>query len=506
MDKYIDLSLKKNITKIRNISKTNTIIHCHGVFDLLHIGHIKYFEEAKSLGDILFVSITSDKFVNKGTGRPFFNQKLRCEAVSALKCVDFVTINNHENSSDLIKLMKPNIYVKGPDYQFIKDKDDKNLLLEKKAAKSVNASIRYTSGKIHSSSNLLNKNMNIFNEEQIKFISSLKKRTSFQKIKQSIDSLVNKKIMIIGETILDRYIFCDVIGKSGKEPMLVNHQLDANIFVGGILSVSNNISNFCDKIQAVTYLGNEKNNKLKFIKSKIGKNVKLNYVEKSNSPTIMKTRLVDKYTNNKLSGLYKINNDMISSKEESKIIKMIDTHIKKIDIVIIVDYSHGMLSDKIIKLLISKSKYLAVNSQLNAFNTNYYDISRYRNIDYLCIQEGELRNYFKDKKNSVNFLIKKLYKSQKIKKITVTMGKNGVLSYDGKNIYFCPAFAKNVIDRIGAGDTILAVTSMLNSLNLEQESVLFTGSLAARETVQTLGTGNILNKKNIIRSIEYSLK
>ena len=209
--------------------------------------------------------------------------------------------------------------------------------------------------------------------------------------------------MIIGETILDRYIFCDVIGKSGKEPMLVNHQLNTSTYVGGILSVSNNISNFCEKIQAITYLGNEKDNKLKFIKSNIGKNIKLNHVDKNNSPTIIKTRLVDKYTNNKLSGLYKINNDIISSKEESKIIKIIETYIKKIDIVIVVDYSHGMLTDKIIKLLISKSKYLAVNAQLNAFNTNYYDISRYRNIDYLCIQEGELRNYFKDKKKLRKF-------------------------------------------------------------------------------------------------------
>ena len=111
--KFIDLSLKNNINKIRNISKNNSIIHCHGVFDLLHIGHIKYFEEAKSLGDILFVSITSDKFVNKGAGRPFFSEQLRCEAVSALKFVDFVTINNNENASDLIKIIKPNIYVKG---------------------------------------------------------------------------------------------------------------------------------------------------------------------------------------------------------------------------------------------------------------------------------------------------------------------------------------------------------------------------------------------------------
>ncbi len=66
------------------------IVHCHGVFDLLHLGHIKHFEEAKNFGDILVVSITPDQFVNKGPGRPAFSTSNRLEALSALMAIDFV--------------------------------------------------------------------------------------------------------------------------------------------------------------------------------------------------------------------------------------------------------------------------------------------------------------------------------------------------------------------------------------------------------------------------------
>ena len=61
------------------------IVLCHGVFDLLHIGHIKYLEEAKTFGDILVVSLTPDNFVNKGPGRPVFHQELRADAINSLK-------------------------------------------------------------------------------------------------------------------------------------------------------------------------------------------------------------------------------------------------------------------------------------------------------------------------------------------------------------------------------------------------------------------------------------
>ena len=98
-------------------NKGKKIVLCHGVFDLLHIGHIKHFVEAKSLGDILVVTLTPDIYVNKGPNRPAFSEKLRIEAIAALNTVDYVALNQSPTAVSAIKKIKPNIYCKGPDYK-----------------------------------------------------------------------------------------------------------------------------------------------------------------------------------------------------------------------------------------------------------------------------------------------------------------------------------------------------------------------------------------------------
>jgi rfaE bifunctional protein nucleotidyltransferase chain/domain len=109
------------------------IIHCHGVFDLIHIGHIKHLEAAKKLGDVLVVTTTPDRFVNKGPHRPAFGEQLRAEALAALSCVDFVAINEWPTAVEIIKVVKPDLFVKG----FVKEdgkRDHTNAISEEEDA------------------------------------------------------------------------------------------------------------------------------------------------------------------------------------------------------------------------------------------------------------------------------------------------------------------------------------------------------------------------------------
>jgi len=103
---------------------------CHGVFDLVHIGHIKHFSEAKKNCNHLIVSITSDEFVkkSKGPNKPIFNENERAKILKSLKIVDEVIISDCETAIDSIKKVKPNFYFKGKDY---KKSLDKNLNLER---------------------------------------------------------------------------------------------------------------------------------------------------------------------------------------------------------------------------------------------------------------------------------------------------------------------------------------------------------------------------------------
>src|SRR5581483_2218784 len=93
------------------------IVHCHGCFDYLHYGHLKHLEEAKRKCATFIVTITSDKYVGKGLGRPIFNEMERAEMLASLQCVDYVAINNSPNASNALKVIRPDFYVKGRDYK-----------------------------------------------------------------------------------------------------------------------------------------------------------------------------------------------------------------------------------------------------------------------------------------------------------------------------------------------------------------------------------------------------
>ena len=108
-------NFKKIIATLKK--KNKKIVLSHGVFDLLHIGHIKHFSFAKKHGEILIVSLTQDKFINKGIGRPIFNQNLRAEMLSSISIIDYVVINNENGANDILDLVKPNIYCKGIEYK-----------------------------------------------------------------------------------------------------------------------------------------------------------------------------------------------------------------------------------------------------------------------------------------------------------------------------------------------------------------------------------------------------
>ena len=143
MNKLLTInSLKKRIK--REKLKKNKIVLCHGVFDLIHIGHIKHFKEAKKNGDFLIVSITADKYVNKGSGRPIFNQFLRAEFLSSLSSIDAVYINENQTSEKIISIIKPDIYFKGPDYKNNQNDKTKNIYKEVALTKKFGGKVVYS--------------------------------------------------------------------------------------------------------------------------------------------------------------------------------------------------------------------------------------------------------------------------------------------------------------------------------------------------------------------------
>lgn len=482
------------------------IVLCHGVYDLLHIGHIKHLEKSKSYGDKLVVTITADKYVAKGPNRPFFNENLRCEAIAALKVVDYVAINYSYNAVIPIKYFKPDFYCKGKDYKNLKDDITKQINNEVNLLKKQKGKFIITDELSYSSSHLLNNSQKIFKSRHYNIIKKIKKNINFEKIKTIVDKIKKQKILIIGETIIDQYNFCETIGKSGKEPVLVLKDVKTEEYLGGAAFIAKNISSFSNNISLLTMLG-EKKHYINRIKKEL-KNVNCHFIFKKNSPTIIKKRFVDNVSNHKILGVYSLNDEILQKKQELLFEKKIITMAKKNDLVIVSDYGHGFISKKIAKIICKKTKYLALNTQINASNIGFHTLRNYNNFFMLIINEREIRHELRDNLSEIEHLIKKLAKERQIKYLIVTRGSEGSIFYNQKQkkFYKVDAYATKVIDKIGAGDTMLSILGPCLRANLNIHASLILSSLCAAQSVETIGNKNIIDKSKILKILNHLLK
>lgn len=137
-------------------SEGKKVALCHGCFDLMHPGHIKYFQAARAMGDALVVTLSPDRFVDKGPGRPVFGERLRADSIAALACVDYVAINKWPTAEETLRLVRPDFYVKGQEFEKLEDKTGK-IQREFEVVKEVGAQMRFTHEIVFSSTELLNK-------------------------------------------------------------------------------------------------------------------------------------------------------------------------------------------------------------------------------------------------------------------------------------------------------------------------------------------------------------
>jgi rfaE bifunctional protein nucleotidyltransferase chain/domain len=500
---------KNNYIKIlENLRKAKKkIILCHGVFDLVHYGHILHFKSAKQLGDVLIVSITKDKYIKKGIGRPLFKEIQRLKYLSEIELIDYIYICETESAADSIKMIKPNFYVKGPDYKKNSLDDTKKIYLEKKLVERFKGKIVYTDDEKFSSTAIINeKNLLYSSSDQDNYIKLLKKKFDYSYIKSSIRSFKTIKTLLVGELIFDHYCFGNVIGKSGKEPHLVLKEINNEFYVGGAGAVARHLSSFVNNVQLIVPFGNEVFLK-DILKKSFDKNIFINFLkpyEKYSS--IVKKRFIDKVSNYKMFGSYILPEKNFKGFSEI-LISRIEAKLKNIDMMIVCDYGHHFLDERSSNFISKIKKFKALNVQLNSANIGFHSLNNYKNVDALIINESELRQELREDQLDLDILANILIKKNRIKNLIITKGKNGVILFrNGLKPVSCPAFAAQSVDKVGAGDAMLSIAALAIKKNLEPELVLFLGSIAAAISVKNIGNKVSININELDRIIEYMFK
>ncbi len=481
------------------------VVHCHGVFDLLHVGHIKHLEEARAMGDLLVVTLTPDRFVNKGPHRPAFPEELRAEAIAGLHAVDYVAINKWPTAVEALRVIRPSVYVKGPDYKEAAQDITGGITQEEEAVKAGGGVIAFTESETFSSSAIINRHVPLFGPEVSAYLDAFRHKHAAGELVAHLDSLRKLRVLVIGEAIIDEYVYCDALGKSSKEPVLVMKYQSQARHAGGSLAVANHIASFCDSVHLVTYLGAE-NSHEDFVRGNLHPSVKLSAVSKAASPTIVKRRFVDSYSTAKMAAVYEFNDQLLAPDEEARVIEAIERSLPDVDLVLASDFGHGLITPKIADLLSARAPFLVMNAQINAANVGFHTISKYRHADYVCIHEGEIRLDTRNRTGDLRALVADVARRLGSGTIMITRGRNGALVYRDGTFVDAPALATKVVDRIGAGDAVLAVTALSAASGVEPETLAFLGNLVGAQAVGIVGNSRYIDRIALIRSIESLLK
>lgn len=490
---YSILNLKKFL---KNKKKNKKIVLCHGVFDLLHIGHIEHFNEAKSYADILIVSVTSDRFVGKGPGRPSFKLQERMKSISSLNIVDYVVESDSASAENIIKNIKPNFYIKGSDYKNLSDDISKKIINEKKAVEEYGGKIIFTKTALNSSTELLFKNNMIFSDQITKYFKKISNKFSLLDLKKILLKIKKLKVLVIGETIIDKYSFCETIGKASKDPMLVIKENNSKIFLGGAASIAQNTSKLCDNVTFFSKLG-LKNNYINHIKKKL-KDINFKYIKAKGYSTIEKKRYVDELSNTKILGIYDTDQGQTQRSDYKTFCKFIK-NINNYDIIIVADYGHGLLNNETVKKILKKKKNIFLNCQINANSRGSHSILKYKGVESLIINETELRYEMRDSITYIEKLVKVFSKKYKINNVIVTKGQSGVLMYRNKinKLIKVPGIANNVIDKVGTGDIMLSIISLFFAVGKKDEISLIAGSMFGAKTLEKYGNENVVEAQEL---------
>jgi len=489
---------------VRTVGKT--VVHCHGVFDLLHIGHIKHLQAARRLGDILIVTLTPDHFVDKGPHRPVFADQLRAEALASLECVDYVAINRWPSAVETIRLLRPNFFVKGAtDEAGLRDHTGA-ILKEEEAVQSVGGELHLTGEDTFSASALINRYTDLFSPEVRLYLEQFRSQYSEEDVFKYLRDIAKLKILTIGETIIDEYCFCDVMNKANKDPILAAKLKYMERYLGGIQAINNHLAGFADHLSCLTALG-DRDTEEEYIRGNLNARVDLHFIQKSDGPTIVKRRYLEDYLTIKLLETDAMNDDPLNPKDEAAFIDMVASLAPQHDVVIVADYGHGLMTENVIEVLCEKARFLALNVQVNPGNYGFNLVSRYPRADFVTIDEPEARLEMKKKHVDIQNIAQVLAEQLKCRSFLLTRGQNGTVGYDERSGFSrIPVFSVKLVDRIGAGDACLALTAPCAALGAPTEILGFIGNVAGATACAIIGNKSYLDPVSYFRSISSLMK
>lgn len=467
------------IDLIGSFPRKHKVILCHGTFDIVHPGHIRHLLHAKTQCQTLIVSITSDNFNSKTKYRPFVPEDLRAYNIAALEVVDFVIIDNNEKPLELINHLKPDYFAKGYEYN-AEDKVHLKTQEELGVVEKYGGEVVFTPGDIvYSSSNIIENSAPNLSMEKLHLLMNAEGIT-FNDIKKTIISLKNVSVHIIGDTIVDSYTNCSMIGGMTKTPTMSLKFQSKDDYTGGAAIVAKHLKAAGAKVKFTTLLGNDALGKgvLNDLKSL---NIEVDSIVDNDRPTTNKNAIV--CNNYRLLKIDTLENKIISDRILKKFCDSIKNDSSQITI--LSDFRHGIFNKTTIPEIcssINEKSFKVADSQVAS---RWGNITEFKNFHLITPNEKEARFALGDQDSHIRPLASQLYKESSCKLLILKLGDKGIIALrnkdedDPRRLVSLDSFTENPVDPVGAGDALLAYSSLSMAVSSDEVISIILGNIAA---------------------------
>ncbi|MEM7228922.1 MAG: PfkB family carbohydrate kinase [Planctomycetota bacterium] len=489
-----------------------TVVQCHGCFDIVHPGHIRHLRFAARQGDILLVTVTADQWVGKGDGRPLFTDDLRAENLAALDFVDWVYVNPDPTACDVLDAVQPDIYIKGQEYERNRDP---RFLAERTAVERHGGRVVFSSGDlVFSSTDLVSalaRGISGHEEPsdprhaQLQHLHTTHD-LSVDTLTKTMDAMAGQRIIVVGETIIDRYIFCDRPTVASEASCLSIRPIEDVSYDGGAAIIAQHAASLGADVTLVSLIPDTDDGRA--LTARLAERGVRAVSPNTNVPFPVKERYLA--GSEKLCKIDRIQAHTLDEAARDTIVDhVVDAAGKEVDAVLLTDFRLGMFSRTLLDTLIARVRPRA-RVLAGDVSGQRHLLDAMSGLDLVTPSEHELRETMQDFESSLNAVAWRYIQARNVRNAIVTLGAAGAVAFTPKSspvdvdggvvrldADHVPSLLDHAVDPLGCGDVLLTVSAMALASGAALVPATYLGSIAAAFAASQLG--NIVIDRSAIK-------
>jgi len=489
--------------------RSKRVIMCHGVFDIVHPGHVRHLLYAKSKGDLLVVTVTADEHIMKANVRPYVPEELRAINLAAFEMVDYVVIDREATPIGNLKRIQPDYFAKG--YEYVGGKLTPKTQEEADIVESYGGEMLYTPGDIvYSSSHIIETSPpNIAHEKLMVLMDG--EGLTFNDLREAVLKFDGSRVHLLGDTIVDSYTHCSMIGGMTKTPTMSVRFEEKQDFIGGAAVVAKHMRAAGAQVTFSTVLGDDSMKDM-VLKDLEEQGITCSAIIDPTRPTTNKNAIV--VGNYRLLKVDTLDNRSISE----KILRQLCDELQqeKADAVVFSDFRHGIFNKHTIPELIAAIPEGAFKVADSQVASRWGNILEFKGFDLITPNEREARFALADQDSVVRPLGVELFNRAECKTLMLKLGDRGMITFrdrpaqDARSFFTIESFCDRALDPVGAGDALVAYATMSMVTTGNEVIGAILGSFAAgmeceRDGNVPITTRDVMQKiDSVERAIKYA--